>query len=469
MEFIHEHFLLTTDKAKQLYQTIQDVPIYDFHCHLSPQEIYEDKNFATITELWLAHDHYKWRLMRAYGLDESVITGDADDFTKFKAFIELLPNTIMNPMYHWCYLELARYFNHYEPVQHTSPEQLYHDLNEQLQQSSHSPRQLIKQSNVKVICTTDDPCDDLKYHQLLKEDRSFDISVRPTFRADFYISLTKDTIQTAIDKLTKATGQPIETLDHYIHALLSRIAYFHQHGARSSDQSFTEVVLPGLTKEEAISYFNKLKQGEGLDNRSLKLLSGYLLTELSKAYKQYHWVMQLHLGPLRNNNTMQYRAIGKDAGFDSVGDPLNAKDLNALLDHLNKNNALSDTIIYPNNANDHLMVQATAGNFTSSSIRVQLGAAWWYNDTKQGMIQHLIDYANVGLLSQFVGMLTDSRSLLSYSRHEYFRRILCQLLGKLVEEGEIEDNPELLTGILKDICFNNAVRLFTIKDVEEVK
>ncbi|RAS78691.1 glucuronate isomerase [Priestia endophytica] len=469
MELIKDNFLLTTDKSKHLYQSIQNVPIYDFHCHLSPKEIYEDKNFSNITKLWLSHDHYKWRLMRAYGIDESLITGNGDDYEKFKAFMDMLPKTIMNSMYHWCYLELARYFNYYEPVQHTTPEKLYNYLNAKLQEPSYSPRQLIEQSNVKVICTTDDPCDNLKYHQLIKEDSTFNVSVHPTFRPDSYVTLNEKTIHTSIEKLNNATDQRIQTLDDYINALLIRIEYFHHHGARSSDQSFSEVILTGLEKEKAESYFSSLKLGESLDSQSLKLLSGYILTELSKAYKKHGWVMQLHLGPLRNNNSIQLTNIGKDAGFDSIGDPLNAKELNALLDHLNVNDALSNTIIYPNNANDHLMVQATAGNFTSNKVKVQLGAAWWYNDTKEGMKQHLIDYANVGLLSQFVGMLTDSRSLLSYSRHEYFRRILCQLLGKLVEEGEIEDNQELLTGILKDICFNNAVRLFNIENIEEVK
>lgn len=468
MVLINDNFLLTTEKAKTLYQTIQDVPIYDFHCHLSPKEIYENKHFDTITDLWLGHDHYKWRLMRVFGIDESLITGDGDDFEKFKAFMEMLPKAIMNPMYHWCYLELARYFDHYEPVQHTNLEELFNDLNGKLQKPDFSPRRLIERSNVKVICTTDDPCDDLRYHQLLEEDPTFDVTVRPTFRPDQYVSLTKDTIQPIIEQLEKTTSVSIQSFDDYIQMLLKRIDYFHQHGARSSDQSFSELPITGVGKNEAASYFDTLRSGGELDDQSLKRLSGYIFTELSKAYKHYDWVVQLHLGPLRNNNSIQLNNIGKDAGFDSIGNNLDAKKLNALLDHLNVNQALGDTIIYPHNANDHMMVQATAGNFTSSDVRIQLGAAWWYNDTKEGMKQHLIDYANVGLLSQFVGMLTDSRSFISYPRHEYFRRVLCQMLGQLVEEGEIEDDDDLLTGILKDICFNNAVQLFPIEGIKEV-
>jgi len=469
MTLINDDFLLTNQKSKQLYDSIKAIPIYDFHCHLSPKEIYENKNFETITQLWLGHDHYKWRLMRAYGIDESLITGHASDYDKFKAFVDMLPKTIMNPMYHWCYIELARYFDHYTAVQHTDTFELYTKLNEQLQQESHKPRNLLKKSNVKVICTTDDPCDDLTYHQRLAEDTSFDINIRPTFRPDYYINLNHETIHQAIQRLEEATNNEIHTLADYIAALEERVRYFHHHGARSADQSFSEVVLIGLEQEEVEDYFQQLKDGISLESTILRQISGYLLTTLAKSYKHYGWVMQLHLGPLRNNNSIQYHNIGKDAGFDSIGDPLSAKELNRFLDHLNNEHILTNTIIYPNNANDHLMVQATAGNFTSKEAKVQLGAAWWYNDTKDGMIQHLIDYANVGLLSQFVGMLTDSRSLLSYSRHEYFRRILCQLVGDLVERGEIEDDMELLTNLLKDICFHNAARLFRIENIKEEK
>lgn len=468
MTLINENFLLTTAKAKELYQSIKDIPIYDFHCHLSPKEIYEDKNYATITNLWLGHDHYKWRLMRAYNIDESLITGDGDSFKKFEAFIKMLPRAIMNPMYHWCYLELARYFDHYEGVQHSNAKELYQKLNEKLQQPDMSPRNLLKKSNVQVVCTTDDPCDNLYYHQQLAADKSFDIEVRPTFRPDFYISLKQETIETAIQKLQEAVGSEISSLSDYVKALENRVDYFNENGAKSADQSFAEVVLTGLSEEEAAAYFTDLQNGKKLNNQKTRELAGWLLTHLAKSYKKHGWVMQLHLGPLRNNNTVQYEKIGADAGFDSLGNSLNAEELNQLLDNLHQNNSLTNTIIYPHNANDHAMVQAAAGNFTSKDVKVQLGAAWWYNDTKDGMIQHLIDYANIGLLSEFAGMLTDSRSLLSYSRHEYFRRILCQLIGSLVEKGEIEDDPALLESILKDICFNNAARLFKVEHIKEV-
>ena len=468
MSLIKENFIVQSEKGQALYNIAKDIPIFDFHCHLDPKEIYENKPFNTITEVWLKHDHYKWRLMRAYGIDESYITGDKTDKEKFEAFISLLPKSIMNPIYHWCHLELARYFDINENLNKIDKDQLYNQLNESLQQPEFLPRKLIERSNVQIICTTDDPCDDLKYHQLLREDKSFDVKVLPTFRSDRYIALTKDNVEASINQLEIATETKINHVEEYINALNERIEYFHQNGARSSDQSFAKVLKVDVTKDQAEQYFEQIKHGEDLDEEDLSRLSGYILTEVSKTYKKYNWVVQFHLGPVRNNNTLLFEEVGPDAGFDSVGDMLSSSDLNRFLDHLNQNDALSDTIIYPNNANDHLMVQATAGNFTSDKVKVQLGAAWWFNDTKEGMEQHLVEYANVGLLSTFVGMLTDSRSLLSYTRHEYFRRILCEMIGKRVERGEIIDDDEILSEIIKDICFNNAVSLYNIEGIDTI-
>lgn len=468
MALINENFLLSSTKAKELYKFVKEVPIYDFHCHLSAQEIFENKNFQTITDLWLKHDHYKWRIMRIYGIDEKFITGEGSDFEKFEAFMEMLPKTIMNPMYHWCYLELARYFNHFESIQNVNIRALYHQLNEKLKQPDMTPRNLLRKSNVRALCTTDDPCNNLYYHQKLEEDDTFDIIVRPTFRPEFYLSLTNETFKSAIQRLENATGLNIKSLSKYVFALKQRIDYFYENGAKSSDHSFSEVILTGVSEESASTSFSKLENGGKITLRESRELAGYLLEQLAKYYKKYNWVMQLHLGPLRNNNTAQYRMIGADSGFDSLGNLLDARELNQLLDDLNQKNRLPNTIIYAHNSNDHQMIQSAAGNFSSKELKVTLGAAWWYNDTKEGIIQHLIDYSNIGLLSEFTGMLTDSRSLLSYSRHEYFRRILCQLIGSFVERGEIEDDLELLEKILKDICFNNAARLFKIENIEEV-
>ncbi|HJG67908.1 MAG TPA: glucuronate isomerase [Staphylococcus ureilyticus] len=468
MTLINDNFLLNSKTAVKLYQKVKDLPIYDFHCHLDPKEIYENKNYDNITQLWLGGDHYKWRLMRAYGIEEAFITGSVDDFDKFQAFMHMLPYAIVNPMYHWCALELKRYFNEDTDLDKVNISKLYKSLNKKLAKPSHTPQNLIKQSNVKVVCTTDDPCDDLKYHKLLNEDSNVTFKVIPTFRPDSYVFLNHESINTKIDQLNQATDCDIQDLNTYIDALKARVHYFDRQGARSSDQSFEKTPLVTATVDTATEIYNALKRGEQVTETEQYELAGYILTEISKVYEELGWVVQFHLGPTRNNNSNMFKITGADSGFDSVGEQLSAKKLNALLDHLEQNHALSDTIIYPNNGNDHLMVQATAGNFTNSNHKVQLGAAWWFNDTKEGMEQHLVEYANVGLLSKFVGMLTDSRSMISYTRHEYFRRILCNFLGDRIEKGEIQLSEETITQIVKDICYNNAVKLFKIEGVEEV-
>ena len=468
MTLINYNFLLNSKTAVKLYQKVKDLPIYDFHCHLDPKEIYENKNYDNITQLWLGGDHYKWRLMRAYGIEEAFITGSVDDFDKFQAFMHMLPYAIVNPMYHWCALELKRYFNEDTDLDKVNISKLYKSLNKKLAKPSHTPQNLIKQSNVKVVCTTDDPCDDLKYHKLLNEDSNVTFKVIPTFRPDSYVFLNHESINTKIDQLNQATDCDIQDLNTYIDALKARVHYFDRQGARSSDQSFEKTPLVTATVDTATEIYNALKRGEQVTETEQYELAGYILTEISKVYEELGWVVQFHLGPTRNNNSNMFKITGADSGFDSVGEQLSAKKLNALLDHLEQNHALSDTIIYPNNGNDHLMVQATAGNFTNSNHKVQLGAAWWFNDTKEGMEQHLVEYANVGLLSKFVGMLTDSRSMISYTRHEYFRRILCNFLGDRIEKGEIQLSEETITQIVKDICYNNAVKLFKIEGVEEV-
>ena len=468
MTLINDNFLLNSKTAVKLYQKVKDLPSYDFHCHLDPKEIYENKNYDNITQLWLGGDHYKWRLMRAYGIEEAFITGSVDDFDKFQAFMHMLPYAIVNPMYHWCALELKRYFNEDTDLDKVNISKLYKSLNKKLAKPSHTPQNLIKQSNVKVVCTTDDPCDDLKYHKLLNEDSNVTFKVIPTFRPDSYVFLNHESINTKIDQLNQATDCDIQDLNTYIDALKARVHYFDRQGARSSDQSFEKTPLVTATVDTATEIYNALKRGEQVTETEQYELAGYILTEISKVYEELGWVVQFHLGPTRNNNSNMFKITGPDSGFDSVGEQLSAKKLNALLDHLEQNHALSDTIIYPNNGNDHLMVQATAGNFTNSNHKVQLGAAWWFNDTKEGMEQHLVEYANVGLLSKFVGMLTDSRSMISYTRHEYFRRILCNFLGDRIEKGEIQLSEETITQIVKDICYNNAVKLFKIEGVEEV-
>ncbi|MCG7339239.1 glucuronate isomerase [Staphylococcus sp. ACRSN] len=468
MTLIHDNFLLNSKTAIKLYQKVKDLPIYDFHCHLDPKEIYDNKNYETITQLWLSGDHYKWRLMRAFGIDEDYITGDAEDLDKFQAFMEMLPYAAMNPMYHWCALELNRYFNENTDLDKVDSLKLYKALNKKLAKSTHTPQSLIKASNVSVVCTTDDPCDDLKYHKLLRQDKKVTFKVCPTYRPDSYVLLNNNTFKEKLAKLNDVSDKEVKDLTSYIAALKARIYYFDREGAKSSDQSFEKVPLMTATKDEAQEIFNQLADGHDVSEEKQYELAGYILTELSKVYRTLGWVVQFHLGPIRNNNTKMLDIVGTDSGFDSVGNQLNAKTLNAMLNHLEQHNALSDTIIYPNNGNDHLMVQAAAGNFSNSEHKVQLGAAWWFNDTKEGMERHLVDYSNVGLLSKFVGMLTDSRSMISYTRHEYFRRILCNFVGEKIEKGEITLSNSTIEQMLKDICFNNAVKLFKIEGIKEV-
>ncbi|GEQ04238.1 glucuronate isomerase [Staphylococcus gallinarum] len=468
MTLIHDNFLLNNKTAIKLYQKVKDLPIYDFHCHLDPKEIYENNKYETITQLWLSGDHYKWRLMRAFGIDEAYITGDADDFEKFQAFMEMLPYAAMNPMYHWCALELNRYFNEDTDLDKVNIKKLYKTLNKKLAKSTHTPQSLIKASQVSVVCTTDDPCDDLKYHKLLSQDDNVTFKVCPTFRPDSYVLLNEQSFEEKVEKLDAVTDGTITDLNSYINALKARVYYFDRQGAKSSDQSFEKVPLMTATTEEAQAIYNQLAAGHAVSETEQYELAGYILTEISKVYHSLGWVVQFHLGPIRNNNTKMLNIAGTDSGFDSVGNQLNAKTLNAMLNHLELNDALSDTIIYPNNGNDHLMVQATAGNFSNSAHKVQLGAAWWFNDTKEGMERHLVDYATVGLLSKFVGMLTDSRSMISYTRHEYFRRILCNFIGEKIERGEIAFSNTTIEQMLKDICYNNAVKLFKIEGIKEV-
>ena len=319
-----------------------------------------------------------------------------------------------------------------------------------------------------MVCTTDDPCDDLKYHKLLSQDDTVTFKVCPTFRPDSYVLLNEQSFEEKVEKLDAVTDGTITDLNSYINALKARVYYFDRQGAKSSDQSFEKVPLMTATTEEAQAIYNQLAAGHTVSETEQYELAGYILTEISKVYRSLGWVVQFHLGPIRNNNTKMLNIAGTDSGFDSVGNQLNAKTLNAMLNHLELNDALSDTIIYPNNGNDHLMVQATAGNFSNSAHKVQLGAAWWFNDTKEGMERHLVDYATVGLLSKFVGMLTDSRSMISYTRHEYFRRILCNFIGEKIERGEIALSNTTIEQMLKDICYNNAVKLFKIEGIKEV-
>ncbi|WP_226681950.1 glucuronate isomerase [Sutcliffiella horikoshii] len=464
MKFINEDFLLNTTSAKILYHSYaKDMPIYDFHCHLSPKEIAENKRFKNITEMWLAGDHYKWRAMRSIGIDEKYITGDASDKEKFQAWIKTVPYTVGNPLYHWTHLELKRYFNYSKVVKEEDWEAIWETCNEQLQLDTFTAQQLIKESNVKVICTTDDPIDNLQHHHTIKAS-SLTAKVLPTFRPDKALEIKKRGFIAYIDELSNVVGNAINTYDDFLEAMESRVHYFHEVGCRISDHGFEKIVFEETSMEEAREIFNRAIKGEAISQLEEAKYKTYTMEYLGSLYHKLGWAMQLHIGALRNNNTSQFDLLGPDSGYDSMNDYSLAQPLNKLLNMLEKNNKLPRTIIYPLNPVHSELVASTIGNFQSNEIKgkVQLGSAWWFNDHKVGMLKQMTDIANIGLLSTFVGMLTDSRSFLSYPRHEYFRRILCQMFGDWMEKGEVPMDYEFIGSIIQDICYNNANNYFTI-------
>ncbi|AAM25118.1 glucuronate isomerase [Caldanaerobacter subterraneus] len=458
-KFMDEDFLLTNETAVKLYhQYAKDMSIYDFHCHLSPKEIYEDRRFKNITEVWLYGDHYKWRLMRANGIDEKYITGDADDYEKFVAYAKTIPMAIGNPVYHWTHLELQRYFGIYDLLNEKTAKSIWERANEVISQEDFSARNILKKSNVKVVITTDDPVDSLEYHIKLKEEKDFDIKVLPAFRPDKGLNIEKDDFLSWIKKLESASGIKITTYDDFLQALEKRIEFFHSVGCRISDHALDYVFYQKTSKQEAEKVFKKVLTEQHLTKEEIDSFKTYTMIFLGKKYAELNWVMQLHIGAMRNNNTKMYRILGPDTGYDSIGDFPIAYSLSRLLDSLEIEGALPKTILYTLNPAANYVIATMIGNFQDGKIagKMQFGAAWWFNDNKDGIKEQLKTLANVGLLGRFVGMVTDSRSFLSYARHEYFRRILCDLIGEWVENGEVPNDIELLGKIVQDISFNNA-------------
>lgn len=466
--FMNEDFLLTNETAKKLFHTTaKDAPIIDYHCHLSPKEIAEDKRYRSITEVWLGGDHYKWRQMRTNGVPESLITGDADDYTKFLAFAAMVPKAIGNPLYHWTHLELKRYFNIDEVLSEDNAADIYERTNAIVQSEGFSARQLIKASNVEAICTTDDPIDDLKYHAQLAEDASFDVKVLPTFRPDKAINIDLPTFMPWLKTLSDITGAAITSLDDLLTALTARVDYFHDHGCRLSDHALDTVdyaLLNETSLTEADKALTTVLAGGSLSQSELTNYKSVLINHLGKQYAKRQWVMQLHIGALRNNSRRMLDTLGPDTGFDSINDTVFAEALSALLDDLDSSDELPKTIIYVLNPRDNYVIGTLIGNFQGGGIagKIQFGSGWWFCDQRDGMIQQMKSLANLGLLSRFVGMLTDSRSFLSYTRHEYFRRILCNLIGEWVESGEYPNDEAQLALIVEDICINNARAYFNL-------
>ena len=466
--FMNEDFLLSTETAKTLFHTYAaDAPIIDYHCHLSPQEIAEDKRYRSITEVWLGGDHYKWRQMRTNGVPESIVTGDVDDFEKFTAFAAMLPKAIGNPLYHWTHLELKRYFDIEDVLTEKTAADIYARANAIVTSDAFSARQLILKSNVEAICTTDDPVDDLKYHQQLAEDDSFSVKVLPTFRPDKAINIDKATFIPWVQTLATVVGQPLNTFNDLLSALNARIEYFHAHGCRLSDHALDTVDYRTLTQDSlanAADAFTKAMAGTPLTTEEMTNYKSVVINFLGKLYNQRDWVMQIHIGALRNNSRRRLASIGPDTGFDSINDTVFAEPLSQLMDDMDDKDELPKTILYVLNPRDNYVIGTMIGNFQGGGIpgKVQFGSGWWFCDQRDGMIEQMKSLANLGLLSRFVGMLTDSRSFLSYTRHEYFRRILCNLLGDWVENGEYPYDEEALGGIVRDICINNARAYFNL-------
>lgn len=463
--FMDDDFLLNNEVAVKLFhEYASKMPIFDFHCHLNPKDIYEDKKFKNITEVWLYGDHYKWRLMRSNGVDEKYITGDADDYSKFLEFAKTMPMAIGNPVFHWTHLELQRYFGVNDLLNENTAASIWEKVNSVLSSSDFSVRNIIKKSNVKILCTTDDPTDSLEYHKLLKEDKSFDVKVLPAFRPDKGINIDKDDFRDWVKKLGEASGKTIEDYEDYLDALNSRMEYFDSLGCRLSDHALDFVSYEESTKIKVNEIFKKALEGEELSKFEIDQYKTSVLQFLGRKYKEFGWAMQLHIAALRNTNTRMFRKLGPDTGYDSINDVDIAQKVAKLLDSLDLTGSLPKTILYTLNPKDNYVLATLMGCFQGEGIpgKMQFGSAWWFNDNIDGMREQMKTLANVGLLSKFVGMVTDSRSFLSYPRHEYFRRILCNLIGEWVDRGEVPYDIDLLGKIVQDISYNNAVNYFGV-------
>jgi glucuronate isomerase len=466
--FLSEDFLLQTETAKRLYHDFASgMPIFDYHCHLPVSEIAEDKTFENLTQVWLKGDHYKWRAMRAAGVEERVITGDAPDEEKFEAWGATVPKTLRNPLYHWTHLELKRYFG--ISARLLNPEtakEIYAKCSEMLKAKEFSARGILKRMNVRVVCTTDDPVDSLEHHRRIREDRGFSVKVLPAFRPDKALGVeSPEAFNRWIGQLEAAAGIPVTDFNSFLEAIQRRHEAFHEAGCRLSDHGIEFPYAEDAGLREVQATFLNVRQGKKAQPHEVLKFKSAMLMELAKMDAEKGWSQQFHYGALRNVNTKAMRTLGPDTGYDSIGDFEMARSLAKFLNALDKENRLAKTILYVINPRDNELIASMIGNFQDGRIRgkMQFGAAWWFNDQKDGIERQINALSNMGLLSCFVGMLTDSRSFLSYPRHEYFRRVLCNLLGTDVENGEMPGDMELIGNMVKDICFRNAVQYFGIE------
>lgn len=463
--FIDKDFLLKSETAKHLFfDYAKDMPIYDYHCHLNPYEIYEDKKYKNITEMWLYGDHYKWRFMRSMGVDEKYCTGDASDYEKFCAYAKCLGMAIGNPLYHWSHLELQRYFGICDCLNEKTADDIWNRANKVIESPDFSARKIIEKSNVMLIGTTDDPADDLAAHKALKEDKSFKTKVVPAFRPDNAGAIGTPGFKPYMEKLGKACGFEIKSFADLKRALSDRIDYFNSVGSKISDHGIARFPYRESTEDELEKIFSAALSGAEISPEDAEKYKTALLIFLGGEYSKRDWVMQLHMSAIRRNNSRMTKLLGADTGFDSVDDGQIAYNLNHLLDAMDREGKLPKTILYSLNEKDNYVLGTTLGNFQGSGVKgkIQLGSGWWFNDNIDGMTSQIKALGNLGALAAFVGMLTDSRSILSYPRHEYFRRILCNIIGTWVEDGEFSSDDDILKQIVQDICCNNAVKYFNM-------
>lgn len=458
-----ENFLLSTETAQRLFHSYAEtMPVLDYHCHISPEEIAADRRFENITQVWLGGDHYKWRFMRSCGVDEAYITGNASDRDKFFKWAEVLGKAIGNPLYHWSHLELQRYFDYHKPLNQNTASEVWELCNKKLAEKDMSARGLIRKSNVTLICTTDDPIDSLCYHKAIAEDQSFSVQVLPAWRPDRSIAIEKPDFAAYMEQLSSVSHIEINSFPALCKALKVRLDFFDSMGCVVSDHGLDYVMYAPATEQQADMILKKRLSGAALSQEEILQFKTMLLLFLGREYARRGWVMQLHYGVKRNNNTRLFQAIGADTGYDCIGDQAPAGELADFLNALECTNELPKTILYSLSPNDNAAIETIMGCFQNSQAvsKLQHGSAWWFNDHRPGMEAHLRSLASLGNLSGFVGMLTDSRSFLSYTRHEYFRRILCEYIGTLVENGEFADDEQILSDLVKDISYRNAVAYF---------
>jgi len=463
--FLSENFLLDTQFAQTLYHDFaRNMPILDYHCHLPVDEIANNRNFDNLTQIWLNGDHYKWRAMRANGIAERFITGDATDYEKFETWAATVPKTLRNPLYLWTHLELKRCFGINDKVLNPdTAREIYDICTEMLQTEEFSTRNILRQMNVKLLCTTDDPVDDLSHHFELNRDKTFEIQVLPAFRPDKAMTVeSPEAFNQWVDQLAAAADVHIDDYESFLEALQKRHDFFHQRGCRLSDHGLEQPYAEDFSGEDPVRVFAKVRKGQKPALLEARQFKSAILLELAKMDADKNWVQQFHFSALRNVNTRAMKVLGPDTGFDTMGDAEMARPLAKFLDKLNREHKLAKTIFYNLNPRDNDLMAAMIGNFQDGTVpgKMQFGSAWWFNDQKRGIERQLEALSNSGLLSRFVGMLTDSRSFLSYPRHEYFRRILCNLLGNDVENGQLPSDTVLLGNMVKDICYNNAVNYF---------